>query len=151
MKTECTSACCDPRAAAVALGRWCIGLMFLVAGLTKLTGQNGVWGFAQFLSQQFEKTWLPTFLISAFGYVLPFAEVASGVLLLLGIYRNAALFGTALLMLSLTFGMIILQQAPVVFYNTGYTILISALLFLSDYDRWVLFPRRPRSSPLDAL
>src|SRR5713226_6757292 len=123
--------CCSPRAAAVALGRWCLGLIFLFFGLPKL---HDLAGFAQHLAEQFQKTWLPPALVSTFGYVLPFAEVGLGALLLLGLFRNVVLFATGLLLVSLTFGQILQGQAQIVFFNTGYTFMTAALLFLGDYD-----------------
>lgn len=131
---------CDPRAMAVALGRWVIGILFLFFGIGKFTMGVGI--FAKGMAQPFEKTWLPPILLNTFGHVLPFCEVILGALLILGLFRNATLFVTGLLLIVLTFGQVLLGQAQVVFFNTIYTFLVAALLFLADYDRWVIFPRR---------
>ncbi len=129
---------CYPQAAAVALGRWCLGLIFLFFGIGKLAD---VVGFAANLVKQFEKTWLPPLLLNIFGHVLPFWETIVGTLLILGIFRNVTLSATGVLLLVLTFGQIVLGQPQVVFFNTVYTFLAAGLLFLERYDRWVLFPR----------
>jgi len=148
MKTDsdCKSCCCCPQAAAVALGRWGLGLIFLLYGINKF--KMGVENFAAGTTQKFENTILPLPLVSAFNHVLPFWEADVGVLLLLGLFRNATLFATAVLMISLTFGMAVLQQSQVVSGNLIYLAITLALLFLADYDRWVLFPcRRKTTAP----
>jgi thiosulfate dehydrogenase (quinone) large subunit len=131
--------CCDPRAAAVALGRWGLGVVFLFYGIGKLPDLSGF--VSGYLTPMFEKTWLPQPLVAAFGYTLPFFEVALGVLLIIGLARNAVLFATGLLLIGLTFGQVLLQQSPVVFQNMGYLAMTIALLFLSAYDDWVPFGR----------
>jgi thiosulfate dehydrogenase [quinone] large subunit len=138
MKTN--SECCagGPKAAAVALGRWVLGIIFLFAGIGKFAG--GYQNFIDGMTKQFEKTWLPSWLLAPFNHVLPFAEVLLGVLLILGIARNVTLFATGLLLLTLTFGQILLGQPPVVFYNFIYTTVAAALLFLHEHDRWTLIP-----------
>ncbi len=132
--TEFKCCSCDPRSLAVALGRWTFGILFLFSGIGKI---SNLAGFVKFLLGQYEKTWLPKWLLTPFGYALPFIEVTLGILLLLGIARNAVLFVTGLLLITLTFGQIVLQS-PVVFNNLMYTLAVAALLFLAEYDSWIL-------------
>ncbi len=135
--TSCN--CCEPRAAAVALARWCLGMLFLFFGIGKL--MMGVGQFVGMMSQPFEKTWLPLRLVQVFGHILPFAELILGALLLLGLFRNVALFCTGILLLVLTFGQVVLGAPQVVFFNTSYLFMTAAVLFLTNWDKWVLFPR----------
>ncbi|HWH71933.1 MAG TPA: hypothetical protein VNT26_21400, partial [Candidatus Sulfotelmatobacter sp.] len=65
----------DPRAAAAALGRWALGVIFLFFGIGKLPD---VGYFAGYLAKEFQKTWLPPVLVSLFRHVLPFLEVTLG-------------------------------------------------------------------------
>src|SRR3989442_813214 len=116
--------CCSPRAAALALGRWCLGLIFLFFGLAKF---KNLAGFAQQTVDQFQKTWLPPFLVRIFGHVLPFAEVVLGALLIVGLFRNVTLFATGFLLVLLTFGEVLQGQAQVVFFNTGYVFMTAGL------------------------
>ncbi|MDB6019406.1 MAG: hypothetical protein JWR19_3895 [Pedosphaera sp.] len=139
MNNETEYRCCDPRAAAVALGRWCFGIVFLFFGLGKFMG--GVGAFAQGLASMYEKTWLPGPLVSAFGHMMPFLEVTLGALLILGIARDVVLFVAGLFLIALTFGQIVLQQAQLIFFNTAYLFMVAVLLFASKYDWWVLGPR----------
>lgn len=123
---------------AVALGRWCIGMIFLFAGIGKITG--GVSGFAEnYLVKTFtEKTWLPEWLLRPYGYALPFIEVILGAMLILGLFRNFTLFVTGLFLISLTFGQLLLMAPQVMFQNMLFTFLAAGLLFLHEHDRWVI-------------
>jgi thiosulfate dehydrogenase [quinone] large subunit len=130
---------CDARtarAAALAFGRWGLGVMFLFFGIGKLFALKGF--VHNYLLPPFAKTWLPHWLLGPYGYALPFVEVSLGVLLLLGLARNAALIATGLLLLSLLFGQVLLQQPPVVFQNLAYLFFTAALLFFGEHDTWVL-------------
>lgn len=130
---------CDGRVCAVALGRWSLGMMFLFAGLGKFPN---VGQFAGYIVKQFEKTWLPEWLLLPYGYALPFLEVGLGALLILGLWRNAVLFVTGLLLISLAFGQMLLQKVESV-YNMMYVFMTAGVLFLDRYDRWVLGPKPP--------
>ena len=135
MKDECR--CFNPRNAAVALVRWGLGLLFLLAGAGKLAG--GVSGFVHgYLLPAFASTFLPTCLLTAYGYALPFVETALGILLLLGIARNLTLFMTGLTLLSLAFGQMLLHKTDVVFNILGYLFVTGVVLFLAEYDQWKL-------------
>ena len=132
--------CCDPRTCAVALARWCLGMILLLAGIGKLPDvsgfvQNGIVG-------PFAKTWLPKWLLLPYGYALPFVETILGVWLILGVARNVALFIAGLLFLSLTFGQVLLGQPAVVFNNMVYTFFAAGVLFLDPYDRWICCGRK---------
>jgi hypothetical protein len=63
-----------------------------------------------------------------------------GILLILGIARDAVLFAAGLLLIALTFGMVLQHQPAVVFNNAAYVFMTAALLFASKYDRWILLP-----------
>ena len=130
--TKCCS--CDARACGVALARWVIGVVLFFAGIAKFPNISG---FVTYMTSQFEKTWLPKWLLIPYAYVLPFAEVILGALLLLGIARNAVLFITGLLFITLTFGQLLLAQ-PIVFQNAMYVVVTAAILFAEAYDRFVL-------------
>jgi thiosulfate dehydrogenase [quinone] large subunit len=130
---------CDGRVCAVALGRWALGMMFFFAGIAKFPN---VAQFAGYITSQFEKTWLPNWLLLPYGYALPFLEVGLGALLILGLWRNAVLFTTGLLLISLAFGQMLLQKVESV-YNMMYVFMAVSVLFLDRYDRWVLGPKPP--------
>ena len=126
----------EPKFAGVAIGRWALGLFFFYSGLSKIVG--GVGGFVNgYLVPLFSKTFLPSILVTSYGYMLPYVELALGILLIVGIFRNAVLFLTGLTLISLTFGQMLLQKHEVVANNFVYIFLTAILLFLSEFDGWV--------------
>jgi len=151
MQTNTT--CFNPQYMAVALGRWCLGVILLVAGVGKLS--RGLGGFAGVLLPMYSQTWLPAPLLNLFAHALPFSETILGALLLLGLVRNIALSLAGLQFLVLTFGQIVLamsgkpESAAVTFQNMVYTFFAAGLLFLAAYDRWTL-PCRCGAGPRTA-
>jgi thiosulfate dehydrogenase [quinone] large subunit len=126
--------CCDPQSWAVALARWCLGVIFLFFGMGKLPDVSG---FAKGLVGQFSKTWLPDWLLAPYAYAVPYVEVILGALLILGLWRNVVLSLTGLYLISLTFGLVLLKQ-PAAFNNFAYTVATAAILFLERYDCLVI-------------
>jgi thiosulfate dehydrogenase [quinone] large subunit len=127
----------DPKSAAVAVARWGLGLLLFYGGLGKFMG--GISGFVNgYLSTQFAKTFLPPVFISIYGHVLPFAELILGFLLILGLFRNYTLLLSGLTFISLAFGQMLLQKHEVVATLFIYIAINAALLFLDEYDCWVI-------------
>ena len=130
MDKKCCS--CNPKAMAAALLRWTIGLIFLVGGVSKLGMLNGfVHGY---LVPAFEKTVLPAALVVAYGYALPFVELAIGVLLLLGLCRVFALSLAGLTLLSLCFGQMLLKAPSVIADISLYVLMTATALFMIEND-----------------
>ena len=128
--------CSDATCMAPALLRWAVGLMFLVAGLSKLPKLGGF--VNGYLVPAFEDTVLPGGLVAAYGYVLPFLELILGILLILGICRTLALLLTGLTLLSLAFGQQLLQEHGTVANIFLYILMVAAALYMGDQDRWTL-------------
>jgi thiosulfate dehydrogenase (quinone) large subunit len=127
----------DPKSAGVAVARWALGLLLFYGGLGKLMG--GVSGFVTgYLATQFAKTFLPPVLISIYGYILPFVELTLGFLLILGLLRNYTLLLSGLTFISLAFGQMLLQKHEVVATIFIYIAINATLLFLDEYDSWVI-------------
>lgn len=131
------------KAAGVALLRWGLGFMFLIAGLNKFGGEAGAAGVSAYLAGQFAETWLPALAVKPFAYVTPYAEVVLGGLLVLGLGRRFVAPLSGLFMLGLLFGVLVLAgqndtYRPTVFQNTVYTALFAALLMAGSWDRLTL-------------
>ena len=120
---------------AYALLRVTMGVMFLFFGIGKFMA--GIGNFAAGMQQNFAGK-LPSFLLVPFSYLLPFAEVAIGLLLVLGLLSVIALILAALLMMALTFGMVLQGQPATVANNTLYALIVFILLWLADYNRFSL-------------
>lgn len=66
--------------------------------------------FAGHVIGSFEKAMLPAPLVSGFGYVLPFAELLTGLLLIIGLFTKQAAVAGCIIMLALLFGSSLVQN-----------------------------------------
>ena len=119
------------RVIAYALLRITVGVMFLFFGVGKFLG--GVGSFAGGMAGHFAGK-LPPALVLPFSYVLPFAEVTLGALILLGLFNVLALGLSGLLLIALTFGTVMLGDAPTVAHNVQYALVNFVLLYFADYN-----------------
>lgn len=96
-KTCCTSMkkCCVKYAPYALLpGRIILGVTFIMASLGKFKDPAG---FVQTV-QSLAPSWLPDSLANLYGYALPYFEIATGVLLIVGLFTwIAALIGSLIL------------------------------------------------------
>ena len=83
--------------------RWFLGMILATAGAYKILGL-GLGGFAGYLGGRFAVTPLPGFLVAIFAYLLPFAELIAGVLLLLGWRRRPVMLATGVVFVLLAGG-----------------------------------------------
>jgi thiosulfate dehydrogenase [quinone] large subunit len=116
-----------------ALLRFTLGVVFLFSGIGKL--RAGVGNVAGSMLQQFSGK-LPGLLVQPFVYVLPFAETVLGALIVFGLFTRAALSLSGLLLVSLTFGTVMLGEFPTVAHNTQYALVNFVLLWASEYNRY---------------
>src|SRR5207253_10126029 len=123
------------RAIAYTLMRVAYGVIFLFYGIGKFRG--GLGSFVGGMNQQFSGK-LPAIMVMPFAYFIPFAETISGVLILLGLFTRAGLTLSGLLLIGLTFGLVILGQAPIVAHNLQYVLINFVLLWLVDMNRYSL-------------
>src|SRR5947209_669514 len=91
---------------------------------------------------------LPAALVLPFGYALPFAEVTLGALILLGLFNAFALSLSGLLLVALTFGTVMLGDAPTVAHNVQYALVNFVLLYFADYNGYSLDRLRRREPPV---
>jgi thiosulfate dehydrogenase [quinone] large subunit len=61
-------------------------------------------GFSKWMVGQFQRSYLPEALVVPFSYVLPFAELIVGILLLLGLFTRQAAIAGAVVIILLIFG-----------------------------------------------
>ena len=72
---------------AVLILRWFLGLTFLTTACFKFFVM-GLGGWVGYLQSGFEATPMPGWLVTLFGYLLPFGEVTIGLLLVFGLWRR---------------------------------------------------------------
>ena len=111
-----------------------LGLIFMMQGYGKVFtfGLDGVYGMFQSYEEQ-----LPTFLVKFAAYFTTFAELICGLLLVIGLFRNYALYALAAVLLMVSFGHGL--SAPIwdlshVFPRA--VLLIALLLIPQEWDKW---------------
>src|SRR5207245_11150863 len=117
------------REIAYALLRLTLGIVFLFAGIGKFVG--GLGNFVGTMNQHFAGK-LPAAMVMPFAYVLPFGEVTAGALILLGLFTRVGLTLSGLFLVGLTFGTVMLGDAPTVAHNLQYALVNFVLLWLVD-------------------
>ena len=130
------------RETAYGLLRATMGVIFLFYGIGKFVG--GLGNFVGGMNQHFSGK-LPAAMVMPFAYVLPFGEVTAGLLILLGLFTRLGLVISGLLLIGLTFGTVMLGDAPTVAHNLQYALVNFVLLWLVDLNRYSLdsiFSRR---------
>jgi|694.fasta_scaffold28352_2 thiosulfate dehydrogenase (quinone) large subunit len=137
--------CMNPQRLAPALIRWALGILFLVGGVAKLTALgefvNG------YLVPAFSKTFLPSGWVAAYGYALPFVEMALGVLLLIGIWRVGVLLLAGVTFISLAFGQILLQQHTTVANIFLYVLMTALALYFEPACATADTPEKKSGTP----
>ncbi len=130
-------------AIAYAILRLTFGVNLGFRGVVRIT-VNGLDQFAAGLTSQFESTWFPLFAIDLFGHVVPFVEVAIGLMLILGLFTRPALIIGGLMMTSLTFGTMFLQNFDLAWLQLTYALAFFILLAARSWNAIsldsVLFP-----------
>lgn len=121
------------RELAYSIFRATFGVILLFFGIGKFVG--GLSNFVGGMNQHFSGK-LPGALVTPFAYVLPFAEVILGLLILLGLFTTLALALSGLLLLALTFGTVMLGDAPTVAHNLQYAFVNFVLLWLVNLNRY---------------
>src|SRR6266705_4298614 len=132
------------RELAYALARITYGVIFLFYGIGKFMG--GVSNFVGGMNHQFSGK-LPAAMVMPFAYVVPFAETISGALILLGLFTRVGLTLSGLLLIGLTFGLVMLGQAPTAAHNLQYVLVNFVLLWFIEFNRFSLDSLFPRKTP----
>jgi thiosulfate dehydrogenase [quinone] large subunit len=101
------------------------GIVRIVHGLDAFTGG---------LLKQFAVTGFPLGAVNAFGHVVPIVETVVGVLLILGLWTRPALIIGGLMMTSLTFGTMFLQDFNLAWLQLTYGIVFFLLLATRSWN-----------------
>ena len=121
------------REAAYALLRATLGVVLLFFGIGKFMA--GLGNFVGGMNQHFAGK-LPAIMVMPFAYAIPFCEVIAGLLILLGLFTRVGLVVFGLLIIGLTFGTVMLGDAPTVAHNLQYALVNFVLLWLVDLNRY---------------
>jgi len=84
---------------------------------------------------------LPSFLLKPYTALLGYALILSGVTLLLGIATRTSLFVHGLIYISLSFGLVLINESGGVAWLAAHMILVVAALALAKHNRFSLTQR----------
>ena len=116
-----------------------IGILFFFAGLNKFLREGGAMGVAESILEGFADTFLPAFLLVPYAYALPYAEIAVGILLILGLFSRPAILFACALLLSLAFGLFVDQNGDTAAMVLNYLLIAAvAFYFISRDNRYSL-------------
>jgi thiosulfate dehydrogenase (quinone) large subunit len=135
--TPATDSTALDRQLAYAVFRLTLGINILVHGAGRIFGP-GAEAFATTTSAEFSKTALPSGLVHAFLFVLPFAELVLGALTTLGLFTRWALVLGGLMIATLVFGTAMRSDWNTVGVQMIYAITYYFLLVHRASDRFSL-------------
>ena len=92
--------------------------------------------FSTHLVGQFSKSILPAALVTQFSYILPFPELSTGLLLILGLFTRFGCILGVLIMLALIFGSSMIEQWENVFTQIIYGAYFAMLYYFAVYNRY---------------
>ena len=125
-------------ASALLLGRVILGLLFLMSGWFKVFEMGAVAHARQLFVEGYLDSWIPQWLLWATGTALPFVELISGGLLMLGARVRESLWSMGLILILVTYGHLL--KDPLHDINTHIfprlVLLVTLLLVPKHHDRW---------------
>lgn len=118
--------------------RGILGLLFFMAGWFKVFTLGPVGHAQRFFIQDFADSWISLWLLWSLGVSIPFVELAGGALLLVGFQVRRALIALGFLLLTVTYGHLLLQPLfDITVHILPRAILLLFLLLLpAGSDRW---------------
>lgn len=133
MQGHAESDWCSDASVAYALLRLTFGVNICFRGVVRIV--HGTDGFAAYLIGQLKAaTVLPVSSITAYAHVLPWVETAIGLLLIVGLLTRPALILGALMMTSLTFGTMLVENFQNAWLQLTYAIVFFLLLSLRSWN-----------------
>jgi uncharacterized membrane protein YphA (DoxX/SURF4 family) len=124
------------RAAALLFTRMLLGLIFLMQGYGKIFTYTVPRVYNMFF-KDFEKTFLPKWLIVTTAYYTSYIELICGFLLIIGLFRQCALYLLAIDLLIVSFGHGLVEPIWDLQHVIPRAILLITLLLVpQQWDKW---------------
>jgi thiosulfate dehydrogenase (quinone) large subunit len=118
---------------AYALLRFTFGVNICFRGIVRIV--HGTDGFAAaIVGQLAPATVLSPSVVSAYGHVVPWVEATIGLLMMAGLLTRPALIAGGLMMASLTFGTMLVENFQNAFLQLSYSIVFFLLLALRSWN-----------------
>jgi len=120
------------------ISRWMLGILFGMAGCWKVFTLTSTVHAQQYFVEGFAEHWIPDWLLLTLGHIIPYWELAGGILLIIGFKVRWVLISFALLLLITTYGHALQQP---LFDIAGHTftrlILIFIVLLIAQQHDWL--------------
>ncbi|WP_121626540.1 DoxX family protein [Poseidonibacter antarcticus] len=113
--------------------RLTMGVNMFTHGVARLLN---IEGFNSWMIGQFSNTILPEFMVSISSYMIPFAELIIGTLLIVGLFTSRALLLGALLIVLLVFGSGLQENWNVMSSQMIYAIFFFVLSYFLELNRF---------------
>lgn len=94
--------------------------------------------FSNWMVGSFENSMLPKFIVTPFSYVLPIAEFAIGLLLILGLFTKPALIAGGFVILALLFGTSMIENWEAIPSQLIHVAFFALLLHFIEYNSWAI-------------
>ena len=94
--------------------------------------------FSNWMVGSFENSMLPKIIVTPFSYILPIAEFAIGLFLLVGIFTKPSLVVGAVVMLILLFGTSMIENWEAIPSQLIHIAFFALLLHFADYNSWAI-------------
>lgn len=117
------------------IARLAVGVSLFGHGLVRIPILNG---FSNWMTGLFEKSYLPQGMVLVFSYVLPFAELLTGLLIIIGLFTREALIAGGIIMIALIFGSTTIQQWDAIPAQLIHIAFISVLLAFIEYNGYAI-------------
>ena len=118
--------------------RTLLGIILLMQGWGKVF----TWGLPKVYEmwfKDFEKTFLPKWLIWSTAYYTSYVELIAGILLVVGLFRRIALYFLAVDLLIVSFGHGLLEPIWDLQHVIPRAIMVASLLLLpEEWDKWII-------------
>ena len=113
--------------------RLTMGINMFTHGIARILN---IEGFNSWMIAQFSTTILPEFMVSFTSYIIPFAELVIGILLIIGLFTRKVLLFGALLIVLLVFGSGLQENWNVMSSQMIYAIFFFILSYLIELNRF---------------
>lgn len=113
--------------------RLAVAASMLGHGLVRLPKLNG---FSEWMVSSFEKSMLPSALVTPFSYILPIAEFVIGLLLVIGLFTRISLIAGGFMMVILIFGSAMVENweaMPSQFIHAAFFAVLLSFLQYNTY------------------
>ena len=117
--------------------RFVLGVNFFLHGVVRIFW-TGLGKFVGGITKEFAEAPLPEFAVAGFAYFIPFAELALGLLLLLGLWTRWAAFFGGLFITALVFGTALRSDWSLLSSQMIYAAIFYLILLHRNYDFYSL-------------